>query len=365
MDENIQTLISLKKRKKLKTEIIKKKYEGFYKNQLTEYINLKNKINSIKKLLTYKHNLMTPDYSKFDKFFYLNKRIKSSSFQQMRQNNSNYDTTPNRDSSQKTNKKKNSIFSLDNSVLKKIFSSVTNQKVPNTTTHISYESKNNHLNTISTRTISPYLFSKKKLFYSPNVEINRHQNENFYKKKYNNNISLYLDIINNKKKFTNYLEKKNNYILSNKWYMKYNYKYQNVNFIQKKKNKKVNFKKINKIYEMDIDNNEEDLKNYEKYFLRGLSLSKEQNYYYQKCKKIDYLFYNDENNNKNGQENNFTKINNNDIYNTAKSLNSKFIDYKRNYIQNKNKNKFIKNKICIKYSLKDLLKTNNPIKIKI
>jgi hypothetical protein len=347
-------LISLKKNNKLKSEIIKTKFEGLYKNQLTEYTKLQNKVNSIKDLLSYKNDLTTPDYSKFDKLFYLKKRINSSNY-----NIPNYKTISHKKISSKKNKEKdiNTLISLNNSVLKKIFSNQINSKRFLTSSNLLIERKrhknnyaaNNTLNSNTTQsntcTPTKSKSSNRNLLYIPTIRINKHENKNFY------------------------LENKNNKIKSNLWNMKYNYTNENINFIKNKKRIIYNINNINIKNEGKEENDyyiEEEINDkYQKYFLRGLSLSREQNHYYQKCKKIDYLFYDDENNKKEKKKNN-KAINNKK--NKEKNIKCRTINF-HNFYSKDNKDKNILNynnrKLILKYSLKNLLNIENPIKIKI
>ena len=378
MDDELLYLISLKKNNKLKKEIIKSKFEGLYKNQLTEYNKLQNKVNSIKDLLSYKNDLTTPDYSKFDKFFYLKKRINLSNY-----NIPIYSTISHKKiSSNKKNKDKdiNTIISLNNSVLKKIFSNHIDSKRLHTSSNLLIERKrhkNNYIvnntlnsNTTQSNTCTPSKSSNRNLLYIPTIQINRYENKNFYKKKHNNNVSLYLDITNKKNNFADYLESKNNKIMSNLWYTKYNYKDENINFI---KNKKKIIYNVNNIHIKNEEGNEENEyineeinDKYQKYFLRGLSLSREQSHYYQKCKKIDYLFFDDENTKKDKKKN--IKSISNDKY-KQKKIKSKSITYQNFFGSKDNKDKTTLNhnnkKLILKYSLKNLLNIENPIKIKI
>ena len=378
MDDELLYLISLKKNNKLKLEIIKTKFEGLYKNQLTEYTKLQNKVNSIKDLLSYKNDLTTPDYSKFDKLFYLKKRINSSNY-----NIPNYKTISHKKISSKKNKEKdiNTLISLNNSVLKKIFSNQINSKRFLTSSNLLIERKrhknnyaaNNTLNSNTTQsntcTPTKSKSSNRNLLYIPTIRINKHENKNFYRKKHNNDVSLYLDITNKKNKFSDYLENKNNKIKSNLWNMKYNYTNENINFIKNKKRIIYNINNINIKNEGNEENDyyiEEEINDkYQKYFLRGLSLSREQNHYYQKCKKIDYLFYDDENNKKEKKKNN-KAINNKK--NKEKNIKCRTINF-HNFYSKDNKDKNILNynnrKLILKYSLKNLLNIENPIKIKI
>ena len=377
MDDELLYLISLKKNNKLKSEIIKSKFEGLYKSQLTEYTKLQNKVNSIKDLLSYKNDLTAPDYSKFDKLFYLKKRINSSNY-----NIPDYNTISHKKISSKKNKDKeiNTIISLNNSVLKKIFSNQDRKRFYTSSNlliakkrHKNNYTANNTLNSNTTQsntcTPTKSKSSNRNLLYIPTIQINRYENENFYKKKHNNNVSSYLEITNKKNKFSDYLENKNNKIMSNLWYTKYNYKNENINFVKNKKRIIYNINNINIKNEGNEENeyyiDEEINDKYQKYFLRGLSLSREQNHYYQKCQKIDYLFYDDENNKKEKKKNNKTISN---IKNKDKNIKSRTINFK-NFYNKDNKDKNILNhnnrKLILKYSLKNLLNIENPIKIKI
>lgn len=375
MDDELLYLISLKKNNKLKSEIIKSKFEGLYKSQLTEYVKLQNKVNYIKDLLSYKNDLTAPDLSKFDKFFYLKKRINSSNY-----NIPNCNAVFHKKISLKKNKNKeiNTIISLNNSVLKKIFSNKIDKTRLQTSSNLLIEKKRNNYNytannTLNSNTTQSITFTQSKssnrnLLYIPTIQINRHENKNIYKKKHNNSVSLYLDITNKKNNFADYLENKNNKIINNLWYTKYNYKNENINFTKNKKKIIYNLNNINIKEEGNEENdniNEEINDKYQKYFLRGLSLSREQNHYYQKCKKIDYLFYDDE-----IKKNEINK-NNKTFSNTKlkkKNKKNKIINFQNIFSKdNKDKNEFNHNnkKLFLKYSLKNLLNIENPIKIKI
>ena len=375
MDDELLYLISLKKNNKLKSEIIKTKFEGLYKNQLTEYVKLQNKVNSIKDLLSYKNNLTAPDYSKIDKLFYLKKRINSSKY-----SIPNYTNISHKKISSKTNKDKdiNSLISLNNSILKKIFSNHIDKQRLHTSSNLLIERKrqksnytpNNTLNSNTTQSITytSSKSSKRNLLYIPTIQINKHENKNFCTKKHNNNTSLNLDITNKNNNFLDYLENKNNKNISNLWYTKYKYKNENINFTKNKKKIIYNINNINIRNEEIEENdsfNEEINDKYQKYFLRGLSLSREQNHYYQKCKKIDYLFYDDENTKKE-KKNNIKKISNTNY--KQKKIKRRTINY-QNYFSKDNKDKTTLNhnnkKLILKYSLKNLLNIENPIKIKI
>ena len=331
MEENIKDLVSLYENNELNSKIVKVKFEGLYKNQLTEYINLQNKINTIKDLLIYKHNLTTPKFSNFNKYFYLNKRIKSSNFKN-RTNIKNNRNSFNKHFSNSSKKNYDyAALSLNNAVLKKVFK----VKRLNSESHITIDSNKNNkqLNTISHKSLSPFLFSKKQ----------------------NNNNTLSF----------NKLNKKNNF--SDVWYKNYKYKFENMNFFKINRRNMTNLTKIKTIENQELDFDEEDqLKKYEKYCLRGLTLTSEQNYYYKKCKEIDYLYFD----NKEEKKNINNKDNNKDSHNINKinQLKCKIINLKPKANNNNiGKKKFInKNgKISIKYSLRDLLNTKNPIKIKI
>ena len=316
MEEKIKKLINLKQENKIKKEILQFN-DNIKKNRLEEYNSLQNKIKKIRSLLIYKNNLDIPEFSKINKYFYLNKKIKTSNIKKVKsRSNSNNKLKENSLSARKRNIKIS--LSLNNAQLKKIF----NIKRKNETSHISIKSRN-----------------KNNIYQSKTVSITRNK-EN---------------------------------ILNNIWYKNYNYKlFENINFFKNIKKNRFNFNKIN-ITEKGLDLiDDENFKEYEKYYLRGLILSTEQNYYYKKCKNCDLIGDIKENldieQNKNniGNKNNSINVNvNKKIFSDKKNLQKlriKFINCSKystiNNIQNKNI-------ISFKYSLKDLIKTKNPIKIKI
>ena len=317
MEENVKDMINLSGNNELNSdEIIIAQLKGLYNNQLTEYANLQNKVNTIKDLLIYKHNLKTPNFQKINKYYYLNKRIKSSNFPK----NKNLKQTFRNLSTKKTfinTKKKDSHpgFSLNNAVLKKIF----NVKRIDTDSRFSIDSnkKNKQLNEISKKSISSYIY---------------------FKQGNSNNSSSHLNKLNKKSS------------IPDPWYKNYKYQFKNINLFKNNKKNMNNFNKINSYENSIFDFDQEDQSHkYEKFYLRGLTLSTEQNYYYKKCKEIDYLFYDkDEKNN-----------DNKDSYNKT--------NMKPQMYNKSGKNKFIekRNKISVKYCLRDLLNTGNPIKIKI
>ena len=120
-----------------------------------------------------------------------------------------------------------------------------------------------------------------------------------------------------------------------------------------------NTKNSNENLILDFDQ-EDNSHKYEQFYLRGLTLSSEQNYYYKKCKEIDYLFFDKEESN-----NDFN--NNKELHKKANGLKCTNLKLKPRMFNNYGKNIFIekRKKIPVKYCLKDLLTTGNPIKIKI
>ncbi len=301
------------KSKLLKEEIIKSKIEDNYQVQLTDYIYLQNKLESIKNLLIHKPQLSTLDYTKLNKFYNFSKSI---IMPKKFNNNDEIDIIK-----QKTTHKKNSNDNFDkklylsNPILKKLFLSIGEDNM-----------KNNNNDNIIPNSRNKSAFIR----YNPNLN-----NKNGMK--------------NLKTIYANFRPKNDLYKLPKQIKNKFIYNLTDIQNNTIKKKYQVN-EKLSKFDK------------YASYFLRGLSLSEEQNMFYQKCKKIDLSANEDQKNKKKyGNLNTFEFKRKNLMLKTrtARTLLKKKNNIRKNemnFIQNYNRNLF-------KYSLKDLLKTNNPIKI--
>ena len=287
--------------KSLKEEIIKSKIEDSYQAQLTDYIYLQKKLNSIRNLLLHKSKLSPLDYTKINRYYNFSKTIivpKKFSDDDIESKN------------QKSNKnyvndiiRENKARYLSNPILKKIFLS-----------------KEEDISKSNIRTKSASIRYNKDLKRMKNMKTN----------------------------YLNFRPKNNLYKLPNQIKNKFNYN------LDELKNNKIKRKYVIKEKLSKFDK-------FAKYFLRGLSLSEEQNLIYQRCKKID-LSSEDKKNKKK-----YEYLNTLDDYKTKRE---KFImrfttivknkkapkKPELNFVQNYNRNLF-------KYSLKDLLKMDNPIKV--
>ena len=287
--------------KSLKEEIIKSKIEDSYQAQLTDYIYLQKKLNSIRNLLLHKSKLSPLDYTKINRYYNFSKTIivpKKFSDDDIESKN------------QKSNKnyvndiiRENKARYLSNPILKKIFLSKEEDI-----------SKNN------IRTKSASIRYNKDLKRMKNMKTN----------------------------YLNFRPKNNLYKLPNQIKNKFNYN------LDELKNNKIKRKYVIKEKLSKFDK-------FAKYFLRGLSLSEEQNLIYQRCKKIDlssedkknkkkYEYLNTLDDYKRKKDKFFTRF----TTIVKKEKNQKKAEI--NFVQNYNRNLF-------KYSLKDLLKMENPIKI--
>jgi len=302
------------KSKLLKEEIIKTKIEENYQVQLTDYIYLQKKLESIKNLLIHKPQLSTLDYTKLNKYYNFSKSIIMS---KKLNNNDDIDLIKPKNTNKKNNI--NDDFDkrlyLSNPILKKLFLSKEIDNIKsNNTDNIIQNSRN------------------KSAFI-----------------RHNNYINNKIGLKNLKTIYANFRPKNDLYKLPKQIKNKFIYNLTDIqnNTIKKK------YQVTEKLSKFD---------KYARYFLRGLSLSEEQNTLYQKCKKID-LSLNEEQKNKKkyGNLNTFEIKRKNVMLKTktARTLLKKKDNIKKNemnFIQNYNRNLF-------KYSLKDLLKTDNPIKI--
>lgn len=302
---DLKALNNIKNPALLKEEIIKSKIEDNYQVQLTDYIILQKKVNSIKNLLIHKPDLSELDYTKLNKFFNFSKSIIMSK-KLNKNDDSNY--LIHKSSGKKRIKDKfDKKLYLSNPILKKIFLSKEED-----------EEKMSQLNTdsnISKRYLSAF---------------NRYNNLNHNKK-------------TNLKVKSNYIYKRpkdNLYKLPQQIKNKYSY-----NLTDLKNNTiKRNYLIKEKMSHFD---------KFAKYFIRGLSLSEEQNNLYQKCKNTDLSL--DENKRKKTRYVNMNVIN--DKFDKRLSLEA----FKKRFISTK-KEKNI-NGALFKYSLRNLLKAENPIKI--
>ena len=302
------------KSKLLKEEIIKTKIEENYQVQLTDYIYLQKKLESIKNLLIHKPQLSTLDYTKLNKYYNFSKSIIMS---KKLNNNDDIDLIKPKNTNKKNNI--NDDFDkrlyLSNPILKKLFLSKEIDNIKsNNTDNIIQNSRN------------------KSAFI-----------------RHNNYINNKIGLKNLKTIYANFRPKNDLYKLPKQIKNKFIYNLTDIqnNTIKKK------YQVTEKLSKFD---------KYARYFLRGLSLSEEQNMLYQKCKKID-LSLNEEQKNKKKYGNlntfEFKRKNIMPKTKTARTLLKRKDNIKKNemnFIQNYNRNLF-------KYSLKDLLKTNNPIKI--
>ena len=302
------------KSKLLKEEIIKTKIEENYQVQLTDYIYLQKKLESIKNLLIHKPQLSTLDYTKLNKYYNFSKSIIMS---KKLNNNDDIDLIKPKNTNKKNNI--NDDFDkrlyLSNPILKKLFLSKEIDNIKsNNTDNIIQNSRN------------------KSAFI-----------------RHNNYINNKIGLKNLKTIYANFRPKNDLYKLPKQIKNKFIYNLTDIqnNTIKKK------YQVTEKLSKFD---------KYARYFLRGLSLSEEQNMFYQKCKKIDLsLNEGQKNKKKYGNLNTLEFKRKNAMLKTktARTLLKRKDNIKKNemnFIQNYNRNLF-------KYSLKDLLKTNNPIKI--
>ena len=316
MFEKIQNLVSLNKKLKNQKESIKANLENLTNIQIRENNIITRQINTIKDLLTYKNSLSTPDYSKLNKNFYFNKII---------DNDKNYQPNKNYQTFYKFHSEPKLI-------------------------HSKFKSKIHLSNTFSN--------INKNIYLIPKYQINRQHQNNIanIQEGERSNVSLYFKNMQKAIKFSDYIKKKNR--ISKIPAISLSYKYNNKNLYNEKK------------ITVKIKANEKEDKenNYEKYILRGLSLTTEQTEYFNKCQDFDYAYgfiRNTSNKNNNNRTRRF-------FFENTKNENNSSIDNKFNKIEKAAKRKkvdrikFLKyNNMRIKYSLNDLLKCKNPIKIKI
>jgi len=302
---DLKALNNIKNPSLLKEEIIKSKIEDNYQVQLTDYIILQKKVNSIKNILIHKPGLSALDYTKLNKFFNFSKSIIMSK-KLNKNDDSNYPMYKSSDKKRIKDKLDKKLY-LSNPILKKIF--LSNE---------SEEEKMSQLNTdsnVSKRYPSAF---------------NRYSNLNQNKK---TNLKIKSNYIYRR-------PKDNLYKLPQQIKNKYSY-----NLTDLKNNTiKRNYQLKEKMSQFD---------KFAKYFIRGLSLSEEQNNLYQKCKHTD-LSLDDNKRNKTR----YVKMNViNDKFDKRLSLEV----FKKRFIHKK-KEKNI-NGALFKYSLRNLLKAENPIKI--
>ena len=302
---DLKALNNIKNPSLLKEEIIKSKIEDNYQVQLTDYIILQKKVNSIKNILIHKPGLSALDYTKLNKFFNFSKSIIMSK-KLNKNDDSNYPMYKSSDKKRIKDKLDKKLY-LSNPILKKIF--LSNE---------SEEEKMCQLNTDSN-------VSKR---YP--TAFNRYSNLNQNKK---TNLKIKSNYIYRR-------PKDNLYKLPQQIKNKYSY-----NLTDLKNNTiKRNYQLKEKMSQFD---------KFAKYFIRGLSLSEEQNNLYQKCKHTDLSL--DDNKSKKTR---YVKMNViNDKFDKRLSLEV----FKKRFIHKK-KDKNI-NGALFKYSLRNLLKAENPIKI--
>lgn len=281
--------------------------------QIRENNTITRQINTIKDLLTYKNNLSAPDYSKINRNFYFNKIIDyNKSYKSNKMNQTFY--------------KFNSAPKFLNSKLK------SRIRLSNTSSKIN-----------------------KNIYLIPKCQINRQHQNSLAKIQEGelSNISLYFKNMQKALRFSDYIQKKNR--ISKMPTISVSYKYNNQNLYNDNKLKiKI---KANEKEDKSID--------YDKYILRGLSLTTEQTEYFNKCQDVDCGYIGNSSSKKNNNMKGIFSENNKDENNN--NIDNKF-NKKGKSMKNKNFGdiKFLKyNNIKIKYSLNDLLKCKNPIKIKI
>ena len=302
---NLSTLNNIKNPELIKDEIIKSKIEDNYQVQLTDYIILQKKVNSIKNLLIHKPGLSALDYTKLNTFYNFSKSIIMS-------------------------KKSKKIDDLDYSICQSIGKKGINDKY-NRKLYLS----------------NPIL---KKIFLSKgeeDIKLTPLKTENSISNKRNQSAFHRYGNLNHKKinlKFkSNYIYKRpkdNLYKLPQQIKNKYIY-----NLTDLKNNSiKRNYQIKETISKFD---------KFAKYFMRGLSLSEEQNVLYQKCKNTDLSLDDDKR-----KKTKYVKMN---LLNDKVDKRFSFEISKKKFNSSK-KEKNI-NGALFKYSLKNLLKAENPIKI--
>ena len=302
---NLNTLNNIKNPELIKDEIIKSKIEDNYKEQLTDYIILQKKVNYIKNLLLHKPRLSALDYTKLNTLYNFSKSIIMS--KKSKKNDdldySIYKSTDKKRMNNNFGKK----FYLSNPILKKIFLSKDE------------DIKLSLLNTESS------ISNKRNQSASQRDENLNHKNINFIFK-------------------SNYIytrPKDDLYKLPKQIKNKYHYNLTDLknNTIKRNYQLKETMSKFDK---------------YAKNFMRGLSLSEEQNALYQKCKHTDLSLDEDK-----IKKTKYVKMNllSNKI---DKRFSVDVINKKRLNLKKKEKNI---NGALFKYSLKNLLKAENPIKI--
>jgi hypothetical protein len=308
---NLNQLNNVNDSKSIKEEIIKSKIGDSYQVQLTDYIFLQNKVNSIINILTHKPQLTTLDYTKLNRYYNFSKSIIIS-----KKRNQNDDIDLIKPQSSNKNKGKDNFFKnfcLGNPILKKIF--------------LSKKEEN--------KSISAF---KKENSRQKNVF---QQNKNNGRKTL---VNLKCNHI--------YIKPKNDlYKLPKQIKNKFQYNLEDIknNAIKRKYQIKERLSKFDK---------------FARYFMRGLSLSEEQNLLYQKCKKID-LSLNEDRKKKIilddiSSNSNYHRKNNNKLTRLNKTVIRKKNNSKKNRI---NSAQTYNNKALFKYSLKDVLNMENPIKI--
>ena len=287
--------------KSLKDEIVKSKVKNSYDSQISDYIYLQNKVNSVKKILTHKPDLGELDYTKLNKYFNCNKRIIIS-------------------------KKREEIDDID-------WRTITINKK-----NIKKNKNNNKFN-IRNPILQSKLEENKTRF---NTEFS---DAILYKTFYRTNNSKYDNnkLINIKNNYINLIGKNDLYKLPKQIKNKFEY-----NLTELQNNS------VKRKYEIKKKLNKYD--RYAKYFIRGLSLSEAQNIYYQNCKKVEMSLNNDEMKNPKYNINYEFKRSKNKSLTRLQSARNKDKNIKSDFVQNYNRALF-------KYSLKDLINKENPIKI--
>lgn len=304
-----------KKSKTLNEEIIKSNIESNYQVQLTDYIYLQKKVSALTNLLIHKPKLSNLDYTKLNKFYHLSKSIIIP-----KKNNEDNDIDlilPKSPKKNKINDDNNKILYLSNPILKKIFLS-------NEEDIFGKNPMNNESGKKSSKYGSAFI-------------------------RYNNNIKDKNRRIYSNTNYINFRPKNDLYKLPKK--IKNQYKYNLTDIKNNSIKRKFQIKETISQFEK-----------YSKYFLRGLSLSEEQNMLYQRCKKIDISLNEEQKNRKKyGNLNSFGYERKNIKFYT-KTVRDEF---KKKNIKEKNIINIKQNhhRYLFKYSLKNVLNTENPIKI--
>ena len=303
---NLNALNNIKNPELIKEEIIKSKIEDNYHVQLTDYIILQKKVNSIKNLLAHKPALSALDYTKLNTFFNFSKSIIMPK-KTNQKDNFDFSTYKSMDKKRINNKFDRQLY-LSNPILKKIFLKKDEDDIKMSSLNTEYNMPN--------KTYQSAFHKFGTLNLKKNYKTNKRSNF-IYKRPKDDLYKLPQQI-------------KNKYLY---------------NLTDLKKNSiKRNYEIKEKISKFD---------KFVKYYMRGLSLSEEQSGLYQKCKNADFLL-------SEGKKKKTKYVNMNFLNNKIDKRFSAEVIKKRLNSAKKEKNI---NGALFKYSLKNLLKAQNPIKI--